>query len=555
MANPTPAAEAPQTRKNLLLPDITRWPKDPARPMIELRDVHLSFGDNHILRGFNLQVLAGQTTVIMGESGSGKSVILKLIAGLLQPTSGEVIVFGRNLADLSTQALLAMRKRLGMLFQNYALMDSISVRDNIAFPVAENTSIPVESVNDNVRSLLALFQLPHAYAMSPNSLSGGMKKRVGLARALITNPELILLDEPTTGLDPVMIEFVDGLIKEAQQQYDVTSVVISHDIASVYRLADKVCMLYEGRIVEEGTPDDIKRSTHPWVSRFVGVGGSGRMKADTSALTAGRAVTEMAPCDDVISRLEKEEGEPIVKLVDLVKTFGDRTVLKGVNLKIMPKTITVLIGGSGSGKSVIIKHIIGLFKPTSGRLEIFGQDMTDADTRAFQKVRARFGMLFQHAALFDSMSIRDNVGFPLLERRLAKGKELEERVDEVLERLFIPDIAHKFPSQISAGQAKRVALARAMITRPDVMIYDEPTTGQDPIMIRNVDDMIEEAQQTFDLTSIVISHDMVSTFRIADRVAMLHLGRILAYGHPDELRHSRNEEVQKFIFAGSFSGS
>ena len=547
---PDQAAE-PKGRKNLLLPNIARWPNAPDKPMIELKDIYLSFDDNHILRGFNLKIFSGQTTVVMGESGSGKSVILKLITGLIQPTSGDVIVFGRNLADLSTRDQLAMRKRMGMLFQNYALMDSISVRDNIAFPLAENTTLPEDTVSDNVRSLLDLFQLAHAYAMSPNSLSGGMKKRVGLARALITNPELVLLDEPTTGLDPVMIEFVDGLIKRAQQEYEVTSVVISHDIASVYRLADKVCMLQGGRIVEEGTPAEIKRSTHPWVSQFVGVGGSGRMKADTSTLNATDGA-DTAPCDNVLTRLEAEVGEPVVQVIDLVKTFGDRTVLKGVNLKIMPKTITVLIGGSGSGKSVIIKHIIGLFQPTAGRIKIFGEDVTEADTSTFQRIRARFGMLFQHSALFDSMSVRDNVGFPLLERRLARGKELTERVDEVLERLFIPDIAHKFPHEISAGQAKRVALARAMISKPDVMIYDEPTTGQDPIMIRNVDDMIEEAQEVFDLTSIVISHDMVSTFRIADRVAMLHLGRILAYGSPDELRHSRNDEVQKFIFAGSF---
>ncbi len=550
---PAPATDAAAQRQNLLLPDVPRWPKDPDKPLIELRDVHLTFGENHVLRGINLTLHAGQTTVIMGESGSGKSVILKLVTGLIQPTQGEVRVFGQNLADLSTAQLLQLRKRLGMLFQNYALMDSITVRDNIAFPVSENTSIPDDAVNAQVRSLLDLFQLPHAYAMFPASLSGGMKKRIGLARALITNPELILLDEPTTGLDPVMIEFVDGLIKEAQRAYDVSSLIISHDIASVYRLADKVCMLHEGRIVEEGTPAEIQRSTHPWVSRFVGVGGSGRMKAaDTLLASPDAPPQDLAPCDDILTRLAAEEGTPLIEIKDLVKTFGDRTVLQGVNLKIMPHKITVLIGGSGSGKSVIIKHIIGLFEPTSGSVNIFGHDMAAADRKTLQHIRGRFGMLFQHAALFDSMTIRQNVAFPLLERGLAKGKDLERQVDEVLERLFIPDIAHKFPPEISAGQSKRVALARAIITKPDVMIYDEPTTGQDPIMIRNVDNMIEEAQEAFNLTSIVISHDMVSTFRIADRVALLHQGHILAYGHPDELRQSKRDEVLKFIFAGSF---
>ncbi len=547
-----------EERRNLLLPDIERWPSDPDKPIIELQRVWKSYGGKDILKGVDLRVVAGETVVIMGESGSGKSILLRMMTGLETPDHGEVFIFGRNVRDMSTRELLAVRKRFGMLFQNYALMDSFTVRDNIAFPVQENTRVASEEIDRRVRDLLEMLDLPHAYNKFPNELSGGMKKRVGLARALITNPELVFFDEPTTGLDPVMIEFVDQLIIRAQRSYNITSVIISHDVGSVSRLATRVAMLHEGQIVQRGTFDEIRRSTHPWVHGFVNVGGSGRMSdenddgAPAGAQDATRRVTAMVSCDDVLARLAVEPDEPVVEVKDLVKSFGEHTVLKGVNIKVPPKKITVLIGGSGSGKSVIIKHIIGLFRPDSGQVNVFGQDIAQADVKTIKKLRERFGMLFQHAALFDSMSIYENVAFPLVERRLVRNKaEVKDKVFDVLERLNIPDLAWRNPSEISNGQQKRVALARAIITQPEIMIYDEPTTGQDPVMIQRVDDMIEEAQEAFDITSIVISHDMVSTFRIADRVAMLYFGEILAYGAPAELRKSNHEKVREFIYAGS----
>ena len=179
--------------------------------------------------------------------------------------------------------------------------------------------------------------------------------------------------------------------------------------------------------------------------------------------------------------------------------------------------------------------------------------MTKLSHTQMRDVRSKIGMLFQGAALFDSMSVRENIAFPLVERAgpHIHRSEVNARVDEVLERLKLSPLAPLMPHSISAGQRKRVGLARAIVTRPQVMIYDEPTTGQDPIMIRYVDDMIEEAHKEFNLTSIVISHDMQSTFRIADRIAMLHKGEIIAFGPPQTLLESSHPEVRKFIFAGS----
>jgi ABC-type transporter Mla maintaining outer membrane lipid asymmetry ATPase subunit MlaF len=241
---------------------------------------------------------------------------------------------------------------------------------------------------------------------------------------------------------------------------------------------------------------------------------------------------------------------PIVELVGVHKYFGDNHVLDGVNLQIFPRRITVLIGGSGSGKSVIIKHVMGLFKADEGEVRVFGEDITGKNDFEMQAVRRRIGLLFQHAALLDWLTVYENVAFPLLELTRTPRKEIRERVHQILEQLHIADILHRLPGSISVGQMKRVGLARAIIMKPEIMIYDEPTTGQDPIRTRQVDDMIQEAQASFDITSIVISHDMSSTFRIAHTIALLHEGRIRAYGTPDQVRASRDEYVRHFIYAG-----
>ena len=225
-------------------------------------------------------------------------------------------------------------------------------------------------------------------------------------------------------------------------------------------------------------------------------------------------------------------------------------MLKGVNLKIYPNKITVLIGGSGSGKSVIVKHIMGLFKPTSGEVRVFGQDIVPLEGHDLDTVRQRFGMLFQHAALLDWLTVEGNIAFPVQERTNLSKAVIKEKVEEIIEKLSIKDIRHRMPAEISEGQKKRVGLARAIIMRPEIMIYDEPTTGQDPLRTRDVDDMIQQAQEEFDITSIVISHDMSSTFRIAHMIALLYQGQIAAYGTPAEVRATQDDHVQHFIYAG-----
>jgi ABC-type transporter Mla maintaining outer membrane lipid asymmetry ATPase subunit MlaF len=534
-----PESNALSSQQNLLVPGLERWPMDADKPAIELIDVSIGFGENQVLKGLNLKILPGIATVIVGRSGSGKSVLLKLMMGLLKPDRGKVMLFGRDLSTVSEVEMLELRKRMGMLFQNYALFDALTVERNVGFTLLENSKLPEREVMKMSSDLIQLLQLAGSERLLPAELSGGMKKRVSLGRALIARPEVVLFDEPTTGLDPIMIEKVDEMILLAKQEFHITSVIISHDMASTKRLSDRVAFLHNGQIAFYGTYDEMFSSDLPPVRAFC-------EGAQTSRLSRHSEVAEApAPQAETIT------DPPIVELVNVDKVFGEKHVLRGVNLPIYPKKITVLIGASGSGKSVIIKHILGLFQPTSGQIKVFGEDIGKLGVEALQKVRTRVGLLFQHSALLDWLSVADNVAFPLVEHSNFSKKEIADKVQEILERLHIADLAKRMPAEISSGQKKRVGLARAIITRPEIMIYDEPTTGQDPIRTREVDDMIQETQQEFDITSIVISHDMASTFRIAHRIALLHEGRIAVYGTPAEVRACPDEHVQHFIHAGA----
>ena len=525
------------SRRNLLLPDVERWPAE--LPVIELHDVSKRFGDLQVLDGLSLTVATGKTTVVAGESGSGKSVLLRMMNGLTMPDSGRVLLFGTDLAQASERERTALRKRCTMVFQSYALIDSMSVFENIAFPIQQNTRMPRAEVAKLVTDLLEMLELAEAGKQFPAALSGGMKKRVALARAVVTNPEVVLFDEPTTGLDPIMIEFVDEMIRRTQREYDLTSVIISHDMASNARLADTIAILSEGRIVSSGAFDTVRVDPQPAVAAFMANVVTERGAGSTAEVSAG---------DEPEAT---ETGTVVARVTGLHKSFGDNHVLKGIDLEIPARKITVVIGGSGSGKSVLIKHIIGLLKPDAGTVEVFGQDLSTLDGRALAGLRARIGMLFQGAALFDSMTVRENVAFPLAEGRRQRGKAVRDAVEEIAERLSVQDLLERLPADISNGERKRVALARAMITRPEIMIYDEPTTGQDPIMMKRVDDMIVEASENFDITSVVISHDMVSTFRIADQVAMVYRGHLAAAASPEALRASTDERVRAFIYAGT----
>jgi len=238
--------------------------------MIEIKNLHKSFGSNLVLNGINLEINKGETIVIIGRSGCGKSVLIKHIVGLLFPDSGYVKVENQNIAELNEKELYEIRKKFGFLFQGSALFDSMTVEENVSLPIVESgNGFTKEQIDILVREKLELVDLPGVEKLKPAELSGGMKKRVGLARALITNPEYILYDEPTTGLDPIMSDSIDNLIKELSEKLNVTSVVVTHDMYSVKNVANKVAMMHEGKIHFVGTPNQLINSEDKAIIDFI----------------------------------------------------------------------------------------------------------------------------------------------------------------------------------------------------------------------------------------------------------------------------------------------
>jgi len=238
--------------------------------MIEIKNLIKKFDDNYVLRGVNLTINQGETLAIIGPSGCGKSVLLKHIVGLLQPDDGSVWIEGENINNLTISELYEIRKLFGFLFQGSALFDSMTIEENIALPLVENDyNFPQSKLDKIVCEKLELVGLPGIQKKKPSELSGGMKKRVGLARALVTNPKYILYDEPTTGLDPIMSDSIDELIVHLNEQINVTSVVVTHDMFSVKNVADKVSMMHEGKIYYSGTYNQILNSDNNVIKNFV----------------------------------------------------------------------------------------------------------------------------------------------------------------------------------------------------------------------------------------------------------------------------------------------
>jgi phospholipid/cholesterol/gamma-HCH transport system ATP-binding protein len=237
--------------------------------MIQAVEVYRSFGRQQVLKGINLQVQQGEILAIIGRSGSGKTVLLKLLIGLIRPDRGQIIVEGTDITTLSGWRLDRVRERFGMLFQGGALFDSMNVLDNVAFPLREKTKLSEPEIASQVQKMLESVGLGDMGYKFPAELSGGMKKRAALARALITGPSIVLFDEPTTGLDPILVHAIHQLILDTHRTFGYTAVLVSHEIPEVFDVAARVIMIHEGTIIEEGTPEEILKSSDPLIRQFI----------------------------------------------------------------------------------------------------------------------------------------------------------------------------------------------------------------------------------------------------------------------------------------------
>jgi phospholipid/cholesterol/gamma-HCH transport system ATP-binding protein len=237
----------------------------------------------------------------------------------------------------------------------------------------------------------------------------------------------------------------------------------------------------------------------------------------------------------------------MIDIINLQKSFGKQQVLKGVNLRVETGEVMAVLGKSGSGKSVLLRHILGLIKPDSGQVIIDGQDITRLASRDLDRVREKFAVVFQFGALFDSMTIYENVAFQVKEKKRFEGAELQERVAHVLDDVGLHGIDDKYPSEISGGMNKRAALARALIMEPKIILFDEPTTGLDPILLQQIHAFIKQTHLKYGFTGLIISHEVPEIFDISDKVAVLDDGIIIEAGTPESVRKSENPLVQGFV--------
>lgn len=237
--------------------------------MIKFVNVHKSFGDNQVLRGIDLTVGRGETVVIIGQSGSGKSVLIKHLVGLLKPDKGDIFIDNLVITRMEEEEILEHRRKFGMLFQGGALFDSLTVAENVAFGLKRFTDLSGKAIEEQVRKSLEMVGLKNIDGLMPHELSGGMKKRVALARAIAYQPEIILYDEPSTGIDPIRADAINDLINIMKKELSATSLVITHDMISAYKVADRIAMLYQGKIVETGSPEEIKSTDNQIVQQFI----------------------------------------------------------------------------------------------------------------------------------------------------------------------------------------------------------------------------------------------------------------------------------------------
>jgi len=237
----------------------------------------------------------------------------------------------------------------------------------------------------------------------------------------------------------------------------------------------------------------------------------------------------------------------VIRIQGLRKSFGRQPVLRGVDLDVATGEVMIVIGRSGGGKSVLLKHLLGLLRPDAGAVVVDGTDITKLRGAALEAVRRRYGVVFQGGALFDSMSVFDNVAFPLREKTALGADDIAQRVEEKLVQVGLVDMGHKNPAEISGGMRKRVAIARALVTEPEIVFFDEPTTGLDPILVNTIHGLIQDLHRKFRFTAVMVSHEIPEIFEIADRVAMLHEGVIVETGDARSIQSSTNPIVQQFI--------
>ncbi|WP_431877951.1 dipeptide ABC transporter ATP-binding protein [Amycolatopsis sacchari] len=505
--------------------------------VLSIENLRVTYGDSPAVDNLSLTVGKGEIVALVGESGSGKSTAALAVLGLLPgnaKVTGSIELAGQDVLGLRGEALRRVRgKGAGMVFQEP--MTALNPLRTIGFQLAEairnHDEQPkrLKHYRDRCAELLDRVGVPEPRRrldQYPHQLSGGLRQRVMIAIALAAGPELIIADEPTTALDVTVQQQILDLLRDIREHEGTGTLLITHNMGVVADLADRVLVLRQGRVVEEAATT--KLFEHP--------------EADyTKQLLAA------VPLLGTASHSEPEPADAVLSLTDVVVTYGGRRVVDSVSLHVGAGEIVGLVGESGSGKTTLGNCALGLVKPKSGEVRVFGEPLNG-------KARRHIGAVFQDPAssLDPRMTVAQTIAEPLVVHTRQGRRERLRRVRELLDAVELPEsLLHRYGHELSGGQRQRVSLARAVVLGPKLLVADEPTSALDVSVQATVLDVLARLHEEFGFGCLFISHDLAVVDRVCDRVAVLSGGRVVEQGPCEQVLRTPEHEYTRALLLAS----
>ena len=551
-------------------------------PILIIKNLHVAFktesGLNEVLCGISYNLYSDEILGIVGESGSGKSVASLAIMGLLPlksgvTTLGEVIFNAENLIDCSQKQLESIRgEKIAMIFQEpmSALNPSICCGKQVEEILLQHTNITTKEANKEVVRLFNAVKLPEpkkTYKKYPHEISGGQQQRVMIAMAIACKPEILIADEPTTALDVTVQKEIIALLKTLQKEFKMSVIFISHDLALVSEIADRVLVMYKGAIVEKGDTKSVFKNPQKEYTKAL-IGARPRLKSRLKKLpTISDFLSGIIPKALITKTARKEKHKniyssaPLLEVINLEKTyyskasfFGIKTALKAVDnvsFKVYSGETLGLVGESGCGKSTLGKAILQLDKATAGTLKYKGDDVTNLSKKALRTLRKEIQIIFQDP--YASLNPRLTVGMAIMEPMKVHGlfssdNERKARTIEILEKVGL-EAAHfdRYPHEFSGGQRQRVGIARTIAVQPKLIICDESVSALDISVQAQVLNLLNTLKEDYGFTYIFISHDLSVVKFMSDQLMVMNKGKIEEIGEADSIYESPQKEYTKTL--------
>ena len=551
-------------------------------PILIIKNLHVAFktesGLNEVLCGISYNLYSDEILGIVGESGSGKSVASLAIMGLLPlksgvTTLGEVMFNAENLIDCSQKQLESIRgKKIAMIFQEpmSALNPSICCGKQVQEILLQHTNITTKEANKEVVRLFNAVKLPEpkkTYKKYPHEISGGQLQRVMIAMAIACKPEILIADEPTTALDVTVQKEIIALLKTLQKEFKMSVIFISHDLALVSEIADRVLVMYKGAIVEKGDTKSVFKNPQKEYTKAL-IGARPRLKSRLKKLpTISDFLSGIIPKALITKTARKEKHKniyssaPLLEVINLEKTyyskasfFGIKTALKAVDnvsFKVYSGETLGLVGESGCGKSTLGKAILQLDKATAGTLKYKGDDVTKLSKKALRTLRKEIQIIFQDP--YASLNPRLTVGMAIMEPMKVHGlfssdNERKARTIEILEKVGL-EAAHfdRYPHEFSGGQRQRIGIARTIAVQPQLIICDESVSALDISVQAQVLNLLNTLKEDYGFTYIFISHDLSVVKFMSDQLMVMNKGKIEEIGEADSIYESPQKEYTKTL--------